>query len=323
MARLEKQFSLHVVESIIKGFACKRMPVIRVNTLKTDIQIVMRYLKEINVLFERISFLPDALIIRNRDEKFFEGLDVYKNGEIYFQGLSSQLPALFLNPSPGENVLDMAAAPGSKTAQMGMMMRNKGEILANEIDTIRLEKLKYNLEKQGIKIATVNLGDGSYLGENFAGKFDKVLLDAPCSAEGRIELSDPRSYRFWSEKNIRQNAKLQKELFESGVKALKPGGTMVYSTCTLAPEENEMIVDTMLKEFKGILKIEKINLDFKYKLPIVETFEGTHFDQRVKDCLKALPSEISEGFFIAKFRKSGSPHGLLNSYANPLYLQKP
>lgn len=303
LERLEKQFSLHTVEAIIKGFACKRLPVIRVNTLKTDIQVVMRYFKGLNVLFERISFLPNALIIRNRDEKFFEKLDVYEKGEIYFQGLSSQLPAIFLNPKSGEKALDMAAAPGSKTAQMGMMMENFGEILANEIDPIRIEKLKYNLDKQGIKIANVNLGNGISLGKNFAEYFDKVLLDAPCSAEGRIDLNDPRSYRFWSEKNINQNAKLQKKLFESGVKSLKKGGEMVYSTCTLAPEENEMMVDYILKEFQGVLKIEKIDLDFKYKLPIVENFMGISFSPLVKNCLKAMPSEISEGFFVAKFRK--------------------
>ena len=301
--RLEHQFDIHTIDRIIKGFSGVRLPVISINTLKTDIQIIMRYLKEMNVLFERIAFLPDALIIRNRDEKFFEKLKIYENGEIYFQGLSSQLPAIFLNPVPGDRVLDMAAAQGSKTAQMGIMMKNQGEIFANELNEIRHEKLKYNLNKQGIKNAIVNLGDGTSLGDSFPNSFDKVLLDAPCSAEGRINLTDTKSYKFWSEKNIRQNAKLQKRLFESGVKALKTGGVMVYSTCTLAPEENEMMVDFALRDLKDVLKIEKIDLDFKYKLPVLDHFAEMRFHPMVKDCLKAMPSEISEGFFIAKFRK--------------------
>lgn len=304
LKRLEQQFDVHTIDRIIKGFSADRLPIIRINTLKTDVQTVMRYLKEMNVLFERIPFLPDSLIIRNRQEKFFENLDIYKNGSIYFQGISSQLPALFLDPQSGEKVLDMTAAPGSKTAQMGIMMKNQGEIFANEIDQIRFEKLKYNLEKQGIKIAKTNLGDGTKLGDLFPKYFDKVLLDAPCSAEGRISLNIPASYRFWSEKNIRQNVKIQKKLFVSAVQTLRSGGIMVYSTCTLAPEENEMMVDFALKTFPNELRIEKIELEFKHKLPILKSFGGIAFDNRVQNTLKAMPSEISEGFFVVKFRKS-------------------
>lgn len=303
LRRLELQFDVHTIDGIIEGFSVEKLPVVRVNALKTDIQSVMRYLKEINVLFTRIPFLPDSLIIRNRDEKFFEKLELYESGKIYFQGISSQLPVIFLEPRAGEKVLDIAAAPGSKAAQIGIIMDNKGEILANEINQIRFERLKYNLDKQGIKIATTNLGDGSVLGDKFPNVFDRVLLDAPCSADGRIYVNDPKSYKFWSEKNIRQNAKIQKKLFESGVKALKPGGILVYSTCTLAPEENEAVVDWALKTFGRDLKIEKIDLDFKYRLPVLGAFAETSFDPSVKFALKAMPSEISEGFFIAKFRK--------------------
>jgi NOL1/NOP2/sun family putative RNA methylase len=301
--RLMQQFDVHTIDRIINGFSANRLPIIRINTLKTDTHAVMRYLKEMNVLFERIPFLNDALIIRNRKEKFFEDLDIYKNGSMYFQGISSQLPALFLAPAAGEKILDMTAAPGSKTAQMGIMMKNEGEIFANEIDLIRFERLKYNLDKQGIKIAKTNLGDGTKLGEQFPKYFDKVLLDAPCSAEGRISLTEQKSHKFWSEKNITQNVKIQKKLLLSAVQTLKSGGMMVYSTCTLAPEENEAMVDFALKTFPNELRVEKIDLDFKYKLPILKSFGGILFDNRVQNTIKAMPSEISEGFFVAKFRK--------------------
>lgn len=302
--RLYKQFSTLMVDQIIRGFSCDRLPAIRINTLKTDVRTVMQTLRELNVRFERIAFLKDALVIQNQNEKFFEKLDMYKNGEIYFQGISSQLPAFFLNPQPGENILDMAAAPGSKTTQMGMQMANKGHILANELNEIRYERLKYNLEKQGITIAEANLGDGTLLGEKFPNTFDRILLDAPCSAEGRISLKDQRSFSFWSEKNIRQNAKLQKKLFESAVGALKQNGYLLYSTCTLAPEENEGVVDWAIKTFKDSLKIQKIEIDFKYKLPVLTSFDGVEFSQSVKSALKAMPSQVSEGFFIALFKKA-------------------
>ena len=293
--RLENEYGPLGAEAILKGFATDKLPVIRVNTLKTNLQTIMSVLREQNVRFERIKFLPDSLIISNKNEKFFEDLDIYKNGWIYFQGISSQLPVFFLDPKPGEKVFDMCAAPGSKTTQTGIYMKNQGEIVAYEKDKIRCERLKYNLDKQGIGIAKVVLGDSCMPGDEYTGYFDKVLLDAPCSAEGRICINDPRSFRFWSEKNIRENAKLQRRLIRAAVKCLKPGGVLVYSTCTLAREENEMVGETALKEFAGSLKLEKIDLDFKYKLPILGNLHGM---------LKAMPSNISEGFFVAKFRKS-------------------
>ncbi len=294
VTRLQSGYGQFVFENILKGFSCERATVIRINTLKTNTQIMMNSLREMNVRFERIKFLPNSLIILNKDEKFFEKLPMYAKGEIYFQGISSQLPVMFLEPQPGERILDMCAAPGSKTAQMAISMQNKGEIVANEKDQIRHERLKYNLEKQGIGIASCVLGDGGELGEKYPEYFDKVLLDAPCSAEGRIQIQDQRTYKFWSEKVVNQNAKLQRRLFRTAVKVLKTGGTLVYSTCTLAPQENEQLIKTQLEEFQGSLKLEKIDLDFKYKLPV---FEGMFA------AIKAMPSIISEGFFVAKLRK--------------------
>ncbi|MBI5754360.1 RsmB/NOP family class I SAM-dependent RNA methyltransferase [Candidatus Peregrinibacteria bacterium] len=292
--RLQANYGQFAFENILKGFAAERCPVIRINTLKTSVQNMMISLREMSVRFERIKFLPDSLIITNQKEKFFEKLPMYEKGEIYFQGISSQLPVLFLDPRPGEKVSDMCAAPGSKTAQMAIRMGNIGEIVANEKDQIRFEKLKYNLEKQGVKIVKCLLGDGGELGEKYPQYFDKVLLDAPCSAEGRIDTNEPRTYKFWSEKVVGQNAKLQRRLFRTAVRVLKPGGVLVYSTCTLAPQENELLVKGELEEFQGVLNLEKIDLDFKYKLPFFEGLNGT---------IKAMPSNISEGFFVAKFRK--------------------
>lgn len=293
--RLETEYGLHVSEAILKGFASEKLPAIRINTLKTDIQEIMRIFRELNVRFERIKFLPDSLIILNKDERFFENLEIYKTGKIYFQGISSQLPVLFLNPQPGERVLDMCAAPGSKTTQAGIQMKNQGEIVANEKDQVRFARLKYNLEKQGIKIAKMILGDACRLGEEYNEYFDKVLLDVPCSAEGRIFSEDRRSFSFWSGKNINEHAKLQRRLMRSAVRCLKPGGILIYSTCTLAKEENEDVVKKALEEFVGSLSLVPIDLpDFKYKLPILGGLKGA---------LKAMPSNISEGFFVAKMRK--------------------
>ncbi|MCK9186844.1 RsmB/NOP family class I SAM-dependent RNA methyltransferase [Candidatus Gracilibacteria bacterium] len=301
----ERVFGMSIFEKILRGFSCERKPCIRINTLKTNVRDVMDFLREKNVNFERVSFLPDALIIKNKDEKFFEDLDIYKKGEIYFQGISSQLPAIFLKPVSGDKVLDLCAAPGSKTAQMAIMMGGIGEVLANEFDKIRIEKLKYTLEKQGIKIAKVVEGNGIFVGEKMPEYFDKVLVDAPCSAEGRIDISNPRSYKFWSKKILKSSASLQKRLVTSGFEALKKGGILAYSTCTLSPEENEGVVDSVLKKFGENVEILKLSLTGfeKNLLPIVASYDGVTFDKRVSNCIKAMPSEICEGFFVAVFRK--------------------
>lgn len=301
----ERVFGTSFFDKILRGISCERKPCIRVNTLKTNVRDVMNFLRENVVNFERVSFLPDALIIKNRDEKFFENLDIYKKGEIYFQGVSSQLPAIFLKPSSGDKVLDLCAAPGSKTAQMAIMMGNAGEIVANEFDKIRIEKLKFTLERQGIKIAKAIEGNGVFVGKNMPEYFDKVLVDAPCSAEGRINISDPRSYKFWSKKVLKSSANLQKRLVASGFEALKKGGILAYSTCTLSPDENEGVVDSVLKKFGNDVEILKLSLSGfeKYLLPIVASYEGVPFDKRVSNCIKAMPCEICEGFFVAVFRK--------------------
>ncbi len=301
LARLLSRFSPQTVDQILIGFEEEKLPVVRINTLKTTTQDIMRYFREKNIQFERIPFLNDALIIKNQKEKYFEELDVYKEGKIYFQGISSQIPALILDPKPGEKVLDLCAAPGSKTAQMAIYMQNKGEILANELDQVRHERLKYNLEKQGIKIAKTRLGNALTLvsdneenkDNNYTEYFDKVLLDAPCSAEGRICMKDPRTYKFWSEKNIIKNAKLQRALIKSAYKALKKGGILVYSTCTLAPEENEMVVASILEKCPD-LKPSSISLTLPGNLPHIRPTSNS---------ILCLPGKVIEGFFVAKFKK--------------------
>lgn len=290
LERLNKTFGESTAQKIMKGFSADRFSAIRVNTLKTNVREIMSYFKEINVKFERVGFLPDALVILNKKEKFFEDLDIYAGGKIYFQGIFSQIPVKFLDPAPGEKILDMCAAPGSKTTQIAAMMQNTGKITANEINMIRMERLKYNLNKQGVAIANVISYDGTVLGDMYHAKFDKILLDAPCSAEGRINFKNPRSYKFWSEKVVKNCAKLQKKLIVSAVKALKSGGVLVYSTCTLANEENDEVVRFALESFPGVLAVEKISLDFKYVL-------------RSRYGLIAIPSEICEGFFAARMRK--------------------
>ena len=170
------------------------------------------------------------------------------------------------------------------------------------MDTIRFERLKFNLQRQGVKNTTAKIGNAIMLGNEFPDAFDKVLLDAPCGGEGKICINSPATYRFWSVKFIHQHSRLQKQLLLSAYKALKPGGTMVYSTCTLAPEENEKIVEWALTRFPDF-KLEKIQLPIPGALPVLRKFMDMNFSDELQKCLKVCPSQYFEGFFVAKFSK--------------------
>lgn len=297
MDNLYEMFSPGTVDNILRGIAEKRFTTLRVNNLKYNIQDLMKYFKDINIKFDRVLWYKDALVIKNVNEKDLQKLEIYKEGKIYLQSLPSMIPPLVLAPAEGDRVLDLTAAPGGKTTEMASIMNGKGYILANELDKLRCERLKYNVEMQGVDIVEVVNGRGEKIGENYKEQFDKVLLDAPCSGEGRFTIYNIQSYKQWSMKTVNELVKTQKKLFKSAYEALKPGGTLVYSTCTLNKLENEQIIDWALKNFN--IKQERIDLDIKQAVPAF----SNEFDKNVGKAIRILPSKDMEGFFVAKFTK--------------------
>lgn len=290
---LYDQFSPLTVDKILTGMCGQRATTLRVNTLKSDIQTIMKELKEQNIKFDRVSWYNDALIIKNATEKDIQKLEIFKQGEIYLQSLSSMVPPIILDPKPGETILDLTAAPGSKTTQIAAFMKNKGSIVANELDKIRFERLKYNVEQQGANIVEVRNDYGERIGQKYPEQFDKVLLDTPCSGEGRFLANNAQTYRNWSNKNVKELAKLQKKLLKSAYCSLKKQGTMVYSTCTLNLEENEKILEWAISNLN--LKLLDIKIDIK------EAINGQ--TDNIEKAMKILPSKSMEGFFVAKLEK--------------------
>lgn len=297
MDNLYEMFSPGTVDNILRGIAEKRFTTLRVNNLKYNIQDLMKYFKDINIKFDRVLWYKDALVIKNANEKDLQKLEIYKEGKIYLQSLPSMIPPLVLAPEEGDRVLDLTAAPGGKTTEMASIMNGKGYILANELDKLRCERLKYNVEMQGADIVEVVNGRGEKIGENYKEQFDKVLLDAPCSGEGRFTIYNIQSYKQWSMKTVNELVKTQKKLFKSAYEALKPGGTLVYSTCTLNKLENEQIIDWALNNFN--IKQERIELDIKQAVPAF----SNGFDKNVGKAIRILPSKDMEGFFVSKFTK--------------------
>lgn len=286
--RLAAQFGPGVAAGILKAFGAERLPTFRVNTIKNSDDAVMAVLRDEAIQFERVKGIPHAFLVKNRSDKQLLEHPLAQTGNIYLQGLTSMLPALVLDPKPGENVLDLCAAPGSKTSQMAAL---GGSIVACEENSIRFQKLQNTLAIQGATNVDALHVDATLLHHEMPEAFDKVLADVPCTAEGRFSTRDKRSFGFWSEKNIVAHAKLQRRLLRSAVACLKPGGVLVYSTCTLAPEENEGMIDWLLTEYPS-MRIEDVDL----------ALSGSRKNKNGSVTL--LPTDKWEGFFVCKLRKT-------------------
>lgn len=281
---LVNQYGQETTKKIIKGYV-KKVVTIRINTIKTNRQEIIDKLKNAQIEFDEIEYNNNALIIRNKNEEDLRKLDVYENGEIYMQSLSSMLPPIVLEPKEKENILDMTAAPGGKTTQMSAMTDNKAYITACEKNKIRAERLKYNLQKQGAKMVNVMQEDARKLSDYFS--FDKILLDAPCSGSGTENVLNAK----FTEELIERSVKTQEELLKKALKILKPGGEMVYSTCSILKQENE----DLLKKFLKKSKIEIMPINLTDEIPMLPT--------TLKGTVCVCPTEIYEGFFVAKIKK--------------------
>lgn len=290
--QLLEQYDRNIVDNIIKGYMTSKLTTLRVNTLVATPLDVLNELKNVNIKCERVGWYTDALILKNNDEKSLENLDIYKNGHIYLQNLSSMLPPLILKPMENTNILDMCAAPGSKTTQLCALTNDKSSIIACELDMIRHERLKYNINKQHCTNVSTYQIDSRKV--NFDYDFDAILLDAPCSGSGTIDLNDKRTYISFSEKLVLKSSSMQYALLKKAIEKLKIGKTMVYSTCSILKIENEDVVNKVLKEFPNV-EVVPILFEGMSNLPLLPT--------QIKGTLLVRPDELYEGFFVCKLKK--------------------
>ena len=289
--KLKLQYSNEEIEKIIHGYNYKRPVTFRVNTIKTSIENIEKYMQDNGIEYSKIKWSNCAFIIKNKTEKELKEMDMYINGEIYLQSLSSMLPPIVLNPQPSEDILDMAAAPGGKTTQIAAITENKANITAIEMNAIRAERLKYNIEKQSASSVYIMQRDARNIDDFFS--FDRILLDAPCSGSGTLNISDENISKYFTTKLVDKSSKTQLALLRKALKILKPGKEMVYSTCSILQCENEDIVNTVLKEFNcGIVPIKFDGIE---EIPMLTS--------KIPGTLCVCPNELYEGFYIAKIRK--------------------
>ena len=288
---LKEQYGDEITQKIVQGYRAKRKATLRVNTIKATGEKVRSELQKNNINFEDVSWCKEALIIKDALEKDIENLEIYKNGEIYLQSLSSMLPPIILNPEEGKDILDMAAAPGGKTTQMAALTNNKAHITACEMNNIRIEKLKYNIQKQGASCVYIMQKDSRNIDDFFS--FDQILLDSPCSGSGTINIENKNLSKYFTPKLIEKSVKSQMALLKKGIKILKPGGTMVYSTCSILEKENEEIIKNVLMQNK--VEIVPIELNGMEQIPLLPV--------KVEGTICVCPTEYYEGFFVAKIKK--------------------
>jgi NOL1/NOP2/sun family putative RNA methylase len=270
---------------------------LRVNTLKIDSDSLQRRLRLKQITLRGIDWLDEGFWAE------FEGapgaLFEHMLGYYYVQGVPSMTVTRVLDPQPGETVVDLAAAPGGKTTHISQLMENTGTVIAIEQDRQRIKSLESNIQRCGVSNAIVLRGDARKL-DKLSQTPDKILLDSPCSGEGLIPL-DPTRKTSVSMADVRFCATREDELLEAAVNALPSGGTMVYSTCSIAPEENEYIVDGILDRHPE-MRVVPIALEFGspgYSRPY-----GVELNDSLTLTRRFLPHlHGTEGFFICKLEK--------------------
>jgi len=285
-----EDYNNDVLTLVKNSLALNKPLTIRINTLKTNVDYIKDILNENKIDYTEIEWSNTALIINNKVEEDLKELSIYKDGLIYFQSLSSQLPPLFVNPKENENILDMAAAPGGKTTELQALANNMALITAVEKNQIRYERLEYNINKLGAKKINIIKKDARFLDDYYS--FDKILLDAPCSGSGTLT---NETLKDFNEELVNRSTNLQKQLLTKAFNLLKKDGVLTYSTCSILKQENDEVVKYLLDNNPNA-EIIHLNLNGYESLPTLKNdIPGT---------LTLYPNEYYEGFYIAQIKKT-------------------
>lgn len=306
LERLARLFPAEVYAAALRTFEQPRPTSFRINTLKAEREPVLDALKALGLTVHAVTWFEDAFWVPAEERALLLDSSAFLHKQIYVQNLSSMIPPLVLAPEPDERVLDLTAAPGSKTLQMACQMQGRGELAAVEVVRGRYYKLRDNLQAQGAEFVRTFHKNGEYVWRNRPEYFDRVLLDAPCSSEGRFHVSEPNSYAYWKPRKVKEMAGKQQRLLYSAVQTLRPGGTLVYSTCSFAPEENEGVLKKALKKFGDALSIEPLGIELPNMQPSRTHWKQRSFPDTLQAARRILPTETMQGFFVGKLHKHRS-----------------
>ncbi len=292
---------------------------LRVNTLKMSVADFREAAKKRGWELSPVPWCAEGFFIDREDRSRALGRDLlHQVGCFYMQEAASMLPPAFLAAQPGETILDMSAAPGSKTTQVAASLQGRGVVVANDVQENRLWTLKSNVHRLGATNVIVTKKVGQWFAKHMTERFDRVLCDAPCTAQGTVR-KDSDALTYCGIENIEKMARLQVQLLESAIHAAKVGGTIVYSTCTLTPEENEGVIFEILQKFGDRVEVadprERVAGSGEWlQQPIDDSYRVQEWLAKERDY--SLPAHgyplgrlwpqtlDTEGFFTAVLRKN-------------------
>jgi 16S rRNA (cytosine1407-C5)-methyltransferase len=303
LEKLRRMLPSYRFDAVANTFAEAKPTTFRINRLKIETGPLKEKLEAAGFRLESVPWYREAFILKQDSLRDLQKTPSYLEGEIYVQNLSSMLPPLALDPQPDETILDLTAAPGSKTTQMAAMMKGTGRLVANDNNKVRFFKLKANVEQQGAVNVQLSLRYGESFGRSYTGQFDRVLLDAPCSAEGRFLATEPKTFGYWKPAKVKEMMRKQKNLMASAIFAVKPGGLLVYSTCTFSPEENEGVLDWALTRFGDQIETEAWDWQLPNRMAPLTQWDGRSYHPDVARACRILPTGQMEGFFLARLRR--------------------
>ena len=288
---------------IANTFLKKKETTFRVNYLKTDLHNLRGLLRSRRVKFKELQYPPGSFLLKDELRRF-QRTDIYKNGLVYVQNLSSMIASLVFEPENGDKILDLCAAPGAKTTQI-VSLAPEAEVTAIEKSRDRYYKLLANLKNAGVgdDLVKVLLLDSIWVRKKFPEKFDKILADVPCSAEGRFLVTNPKTFKYWKQRKVKEMVHKQKKLLHSAFFALKKDGVLLYSTCTFSPEENEGVIDWFINKFKEKLEILPIKIPLSNAKEGFTRWKDKRFSSSLQLSQRIIPTDLMEGFYLAKIKK--------------------
>ena len=308
VSRVREDFADHpeVADRVISNVGQPRWRGLRLNSLRGDPEATRREIEADGIAGETLPWFEDAIVVDQETADRAKDHPAWKDGRIILQSPSSLAAVRALDAQPGERVLDLCAAPGGKSAAIAASTPGPIDLVANDRSRNRCHRMRALFATLGVE-ARVRIGPGERMPGPREGGFDRVLVDAPCSGEGRFHLDDPRSWSEWTPKATRRLASLQKSLLHAAIQLVRPGGRIVYSTCTLGRNENEAVVARALQrygeDFPG-LSLEPIGDQLPCGLPLLDP-PGENGDSRdgmrryVPATMGSIPEQALDGFFIA------------------------
>ncbi len=285
----------------LQSFDAQKPITFRANVLRATEKDVLDQVRQSGLETTPVPWCPMTHLLTKGTVRNLQSLSAWEDGGLYIQSASSSLAVHAMQVEQGMRVLDMCAAPGSKTTLIAALMQNTGMLIANDRSRKRLYRLREILQNQGVTNTEVLCGPGERLGQTHADCFDRVLVDAPCSGEGRFRLDKPLRFERWSVQEIRSLSKLQEQLLVAAMRCVTVGGLVVYSTCTFAPEENELVLDKVLNRNSINAKLVPLPSHLippTSSIPLSE-WDGNSLKNNLSNAIRIVPDRIATGFFIS------------------------